>query len=139
MSTNSPLEAYRLMQGYLFSGRFDKMGEVVDLNNYTENCVGLTGWTTGFQVALKNWVNGFGGAWTDLRAETEDALESFETGVVRQLMKAKHTGPLLGIPPTGREVSFEMIDMFKVKNGKIVWRWILPDLRGIEEQIRSKA
>jgi hypothetical protein len=54
-----PLEAFMLMQKYLLSGKFDKIGEVVDFENYTENCVGLTGWTTGFQVALNNWMSGF--------------------------------------------------------------------------------
>ena len=133
---NSPLEAYTMMQSYLLSGRVDKIGKVVDLENYTENCVGLTGWTTGFQVALKNWTSGFGAAWSDLRSEVEDAVEAGNTAVIRQKMEGKHSGPLLGIKPKGRTVSFEMVDMFKVKDGKIIWRWIFADLYGIEQSLK---
>src|SRR5215467_10329013 len=82
MTSSSPLEAYKLMQTYLLSGRFDKIGEVVDLEHYTENCVGITGWTTGFQTALNNWMSGFGAAFSDLQPTPADSLEMGDTGML---------------------------------------------------------
>ena len=137
MGTNSPLATYGRMEDYLISGKFDRMGDVVDLENYTENCVGLTGWTTGFKVALENWMRGFGSAWSEMKPTREDALESGATGIIRQRIEAKHTGHFMGIPPTGRTVTFEMVDMFKLREGRIVWRWVFVDLHGIERQLKD--
>src|SRR5947207_230706 len=36
-------------------GQFDRIAEVVDTENYVENCVGFTGWTLGFDTALANF------------------------------------------------------------------------------------
>jgi len=135
----SPTEVYQQFQSYLQMGRMDKMGEVVDLTNYTENCVGLTGWTTGFEIALKNWLTGFGGAWSEMKLEIENVLEDKDIAMIRQKIEAKHTGPVLGIEPTGRRVSFEMIDLLRIKEGKIVWRWIFADLYGIEQQLKGNS
>ena len=45
-----PLEIYWRFQSYLLGGEFGRLGEVVDMDGYTENCVGLTGWTTGLMT-----------------------------------------------------------------------------------------
>ncbi len=134
----SPAEIYQVFQTYVSTGKFDKIGEVVDLQHYTENCVGLTGWTTGFDAALKNWMNGFGAAMTEIKPTIENVIQDREMAVFRLQIEAKHTGPFLGIPPTGRTVSYDMVDMFRVKDGKIVWRWVFIDLHGITQQIQSK-
>ena len=42
-----PLEVYRRFQSYLLNGEVARVGEVADVDGYTENCVGLTGWTAG--------------------------------------------------------------------------------------------
>src|SRR5262245_35830072 len=116
----TPAETYQLFQTYLTTGRFEKLGDVVDFQNYTENCVGITGWTTGFDVALKNWMSGFGAAIGEMRFKTENIVQDKEMAVIRQHVDAKHVGTFLGIPATGRPVSFDMIDMLRVKEGRIV-------------------
>jgi len=132
----SPAEVYQLFQTYLSTGKYDRLGEVVDLQNYTENCVGLTGWTTGFDVALKNWMTGFGAAITGIKPSIESVVQDKDMAVFRLRVDAKHTGEFLGTPPTGRSVSYDMVDMLRVKDGKIVWRWVFIDLYGIMKQIR---
>lgn len=54
-SDMSPLAIYRQFQSPLWAGEYGRLGEVVDIDGYTENCVGLTGWTTGLEVALRNY------------------------------------------------------------------------------------
>lgn len=46
------LEAFRRFQDIRRTGEFDRIPEVIDVENYVENCVGFTGWTLGFDIAL---------------------------------------------------------------------------------------
>jgi predicted ester cyclase len=38
-------------------------------------------------------------------------------------VRAAHTGPLLGVPATGNEFEFHMIEIWRIENGKIVEHW----------------
>ena len=44
----------------LRAGEWAQMGEIVDLDGYTEICLGLTGWTTGYDVATQNYMKNRG-------------------------------------------------------------------------------
>jgi predicted ester cyclase len=133
----TPLEVYRRFQSMLINGAYGRLGEVVDLDGYTENCVGLTGWTTGLQVALRNFQNGVGGALTAMEPTEEDVIENDDMLVIRGRNSATHTGEFLGVPATGRRISYDTIDMFRVRDGRIVWRFLLCDWKGVLEQITS--
>jgi hypothetical protein len=52
MTAPAPLVVYRQFQSFLINGEYGRLADVADLDGYTERCVGLTGWTTGLQVAL---------------------------------------------------------------------------------------
>ena len=56
----------------------------------------------------------------------------------RMLFKVVHTGEYNGIPPTGKTITYEALENFKVVNGKIVESWgYWPD-KQIEEKIKTK-
>ena len=61
----SPLEIYREWQRRQQGRDFEHLGEVVDLEGYTENWLGLTGWTTGYGVAYQNFVKNMVAPWAD--------------------------------------------------------------------------
>src|SRR5579859_5738102 len=46
-----------------------------------------------------------------------------------------HLGPLLGIPPSGRKVSFETVDVRRVRNGQIIEHWGAANFLKALEQI----
>lgn len=46
-----------------------------------------------------------------------------------------HTGPLLGIPPTGKRLSYHVLTTDHVVNGVIVQHWAIPDFKSIFEQV----
>jgi len=132
----TPLEVYRRFQRYLLAGNFTSLPEVVDVEAYTENCVGLTGWTTGFNTALKNFQQGIASVLTDMKMTEQDVLEGQDTLVIRSRIEATHSGPFLGVPPTGRRVAYDALDMFRVREGRIVWRFLLCDWLGVLRQIQ---
>jgi len=133
----TPLEIYRRFQQCLIQGTFERLPEVVDIEGYTENCVGLTGWTTGLNVALNNFRNIVASALTDMRSTEEDVIEGTDTLVIRSRMEATHSGPFLGIAPTGRRIVYDAVDMIRVRNARIVWRFLLCDWYGVQQQLRS--
>jgi len=132
-----PLEVYRRFQALLFGGDFARLGEVADMDGYRENCVGLTGWTTGMATALRNYQVHVASAFSDLNSTEEDIVEAGDTLVIRSALTATHTGEFLGIPPTGRKVSYDAVDMFRVTDGRITWRFLLCDWKGVIEQLTA--
>ena len=48
---------------------------------------------------------------------------------------AIHTGPFMGIPPTGKRLSFTFIDIVRYANGKIVEHWNETDMFGLMQQL----
>ena len=134
-----PLEVYRRFQSYLLHGEFARVGEVADVDGYTENCVGLTGWTTGLQVALRNFQENIASRLTDMAVTEHDVIEAGDMLVIRGTFEVTHSGEFLGVPPTGRRVSFDWIDMYRVAGGRIVWRFLLCDWKGLLDKLTTAA
>jgi predicted ester cyclase len=47
-----------------------------------------------------------------------------------------HTGPLLGLPATGRSFSYEGAAFFEAADDRLVSAWVLGDLDGLRRQLR---
>lgn len=97
---------------------------------------GLTEWTTGLETALANFQKNVTSSLSDMRSTEETVVEGVDTLVIRSLIEATHSGTFLGIPRTGHRVSFEAVDMLRVADGRIVWRFLLFDLYGIQRQLQ---
>jgi predicted ester cyclase len=66
-----------------------------------------------------------------VRFEGDDILEA------DMVMNATQTGEILGIPPTGRRVSFEVHERCRFIDGKLAERWAQVDLEDIKRQLTS--
>jgi predicted ester cyclase len=136
-SDQHPVDIYRRFQSYLLAGEFARLGEVVDVDGYTENCVGLTGWTVGLMTALRNYQDKVASAFSAMSGAEEDVVEAGDTLVIRSVITATHSGEFLGVPATGRTVSYDAVDMFRVKDGRIVWRFLMCDWKGVTDQLTA--
>jgi steroid delta-isomerase-like uncharacterized protein len=65
----------------------------------------------------------FRGAFPDLGVTTEDVVAEGEKVVSRWTARGTHRGALMGIAPTGNEVTIEGIDVLRVAGGRIQERW----------------
>ena len=131
---------YRRFIELLSSGRMDEMAEVVDLERYRENCVGVTpGWVD-WRDALQSYGQHIYAALPDIRLDIEEVATAGDLAVARGSATATHTGaPLLGVPPSGRPVRYELCDMVRVgDDGRISWRWLLCDLLTATRQARGE-
>ncbi len=55
-----------------------------------------------------------------MRVEVEQCLADGDRVVTRTRVKARHTGTFNGIAPTGREVGWTEITIYRLSSGKIV-------------------
>jgi steroid delta-isomerase-like uncharacterized protein len=65
----------------------------------------------------------FHSAFPDLNVTTEDIVTEGEKVVSRWTARGTHHGELLGIAPTGNEVTIKGIDVLRVAEGRIAERW----------------
>ena len=50
-------------------------------------------------------------------------------------MTGTHTGPMMGMPPTGRQVDYEGMKLQRMRDGKIAEFWSLPDALTMLQQL----
>lgn len=78
-------------------------------------------------------------AFPDLRAKIHDQLAEKDRVATRKTFRGTHRGEFLGIAPTGRSVSFDVIDVVRVEEGRIAEQWNVIDLMGLLQQIGPRA
>jgi predicted ester cyclase len=84
---------------------------------------------------VRQQFDGFRAAFPDFRATILDQLAEGDKVVTRKVFHGTHLGDLQGIPPTGREVEIQVIDIVRVADGRIVEHWGLVDRLGLMQQL----
>jgi predicted SnoaL-like aldol condensation-catalyzing enzyme len=75
------------------------------------------------------------GGFPDLHAEIHDQLVDGDKVVTRKTFRGTHEGELLGIPPTGRGVAWDVIDIVRVRGDLIVEHWNVVDSMALMTQL----
>jgi predicted ester cyclase len=65
----------------------------------------------------------------------EDMIGEGDKVVTRVIYHGTHTGDLMGMPPTGKQVAVSAMIIDQVANGKIVETWRLFDQMGMMQQL----
>jgi steroid delta-isomerase-like uncharacterized protein len=50
-----------------------------------------------------------------------------------------HLGDFAGMPPTGAPISLEGIAIYRIEGGKLMERWVVYDMYGLMQQVRSAS
>jgi predicted ester cyclase len=74
-----------------------------------------------------------------IRGQLEDIIAVDDKVITQVKLTGKHVGRFMDTPPTGKEVSWSTIEIWRVENGKFVERWAQDDLRGLMKQLSSDA
>jgi steroid delta-isomerase-like uncharacterized protein len=77
----------------------------------------------------------FRAAFPDLHAEIEDIFACEDRVAVRLTMRGTHEGDYLGIPATGRPISYVSHEFYRIENGLIAEEWICSDTASLFRQI----
>jgi steroid delta-isomerase-like uncharacterized protein len=59
--------------------------------------------------------------------------------MVRWTQRGTHLGPFLGIPPTGKQIAYSGINIFRVANGQIIEDTPYWDFNVILKQLKEPA
>src|SRR4029078_4246013 len=80
----------------------------------------------------------FSALWTafpDLQATIHEQSAEGDKVMTRKTLAGTHSGPFMGLPPTGNRVAFDVIDILRLRDGKPVEHWNVVDqlalLRGV--------
>jgi steroid delta-isomerase-like uncharacterized protein len=74
-------------------------------------------------------------AFPDLRAEIHDQIEEDDKVVTRKTFHGTHKGEFMGIPATGRPVSWGVIDVVRVRDGRMLEHWNVVDALALMHQL----
>ncbi len=74
-------------------------------------------------------------AFPDLRITAEDMVAEGDRVMVRFTLRGTHKGELMGIAPTGKQVTITGIQILRVASGKIVENWVNLDALGLLQQL----
>ncbi len=76
-------------------------------------------------------------AFPDIKYTVEDMIEDGDKLVARWSAKGAHKGEFMGIPLTGKQVTFSGIEIIRVEDGKAVEEWEELDRAGLMQQLTT--
>ena len=84
---------------------------------------------------LKQYFTVFRTAFPDTHITIEDMVAEGDTIAVRHTYRGTHQGDLMGMPPTGKQVTVTGIVIHRIANGKFVESWVNADNLGLMQQL----
>lgn len=73
----------------------------------------------------------------DAAVEINEQLAERDLVATRKTLRGTHLGELWGLPPTGNHVELEFIDIFRVRDGRLVEHWTSMDIAALRQQMAS--
>lgn len=117
-------ERFRRLMAETHEGNLDVIDELVDEDVVTH---GFFGMDASNREEYKRFFVNFGAAFGDQEFVIEELIAEGELLVVHFTMHAVHRGPILGIEPTGKELSWTGTAIDRYEDGRIVEAWLYPD------------
>lgn len=100
---------------------------------------GNTGFDRVGHEGLARMVNTIREALDDYHCEIHSMVVEHNKAFCRLRFTGKHTGNLLGYPPTGKVVAWMGATEFTCQNGRILKVWELGDIKTLEEQLTTEV
>ena len=90
---------------------------------------------SGFQAFYGALLQGF----PDATVEIGDQLAERDLVATRKTFRGTHLGELWDLPPTGNRVELEFIDIFRLRDGRLIEHWTSMDINALRQQMRPEA
>src|SRR5262249_9990417 len=84
-----------------------------------------------FKDVIGMWRAAFG----DWHMTIENLVAEGEYVANRFTTRGTHTGPLMGIPPTGNKIVVRGQELHRLANGKVAETWVCDDIPSILQQL----
>ena len=84
---------------------------------------------------VKDFVNQYRSAFEDAQITIQEQIAEGDVVATRWEGRGRHTGELMGMQPTGRDVTVSGLTLSRVAGGKIVEEWTNWDTFGMLQQV----
>ena len=74
-------------------------------------------------------------AFPDLKMTIHDQAAEGDKVWTRKTASGTHQEELFGIPATGKRVSWKIIDIMSIRNGKVTEHWVVADVMSLMQQL----
>lgn len=103
--------------------------------DYVEHEQGPPGISTTGRQGVIDWAESMWAGMPDVAFHVHDVLSDGDRVAGRITVTGTHTEPLWGIPPTGRKVHFDALDIVRMEDGLAVEHWGVTDTSTLMSQI----
>ncbi len=74
----------------------------------------------------------------DARVDIDEQLAERDLVATRKTLRGTHRGEIWNLPATGNHVELEFIDIFRVKDGKLIEHWTSMDMASLRNQMLAR-
>ncbi len=85
--------------------------------------------------AFKQFYSGMLTSFPDLHVVIHAIIAEDDKVCTYKTFHGTHLGDFRGIPPTGNKISVDVMDLFRLSDGKMVEHWVVADWAGMMQQI----
>ena len=114
----NPVELANLFADIMNSHDANRFAELVS-ENYVNHNPGVGPGRTGLIAFMGHLFDTL----SDTRVVVEDAFAVGDRVVGRYTYRARHTGPFVGVPASGAEITMRSIDIWRVDSDRFVEHW----------------
>jgi len=83
----------------------------------------------------KQYITVFSKGFPDFHETIEDIIAEGDKVWVRFTFTGTHTGEYRGLAPTGKKITAEIVDIFRIVDGKVVEWWEVADALNMSKQL----
>ena len=83
----------------------------------------------------KQQLAAFLGGFPDGRFTIDDMIAEGDQVVTKKTLRGTHTAEFFGIPPTGREVTLQYVDIMRLRDGRVTEHWLSMDQLSFMQQL----
>jgi predicted ester cyclase len=83
----------------------------------------------------KQYLGAFLGGFPDCQFTVDDMIAEGDQVVTKKTFHGTHTAEFGGIPPTGKPVTLQFVDIMRVRDGRITEHWLSMDQLSFMQQL----
>ena len=125
-------KARRIWEEIFPAGDAEALAEILDRDGIDHSA--RPGEAQGLEGAVRT-MHWLGRVFSEQRWEIQHVIGEGDIVVVHATHHARHTGDLMGLPPTGRQVAYEHVHIVRFRDGKVVEHWGMHDQTALMAQL----
>ncbi|MFC5829968.1 ester cyclase [Nonomuraea insulae] len=118
------------------SGRFELIDELVHAD-YHDHTVGPGQGHD--REGVRATMAAVRAAFSDLTVQILHCVGDGDLVATHKMFRARHTGPWFGVPPSGNQVEFRVMDLVRYREGQMAEHWAVADAVSLLRQTGALA